>query len=133
VSKGRRQELAVRAALGASRARIAADLLPKVSFSNSLEVDRLGLAYAALAFLRHRPRGLPRVREIGIDGGVLLFTLLISLLASIMFASIPIFKYAGVRLSTGIREGGRALSQRKSNIAREAFLSSCKSLSRSSF
>src|SRR5882672_11248533 len=30
-----------------------------------------------------------------------------------MFASIPIFKYAGVRLSTGIREGGRALSQSK--------------------
>ncbi len=57
------------------------------------------------------PAGLPRVREIGIDGPVLLFTLLISLLASILFASIPIFKHAGARLSTGIREGGRALSQ----------------------
>src|SRR5882762_9394206 len=74
----------------------------------------LGLAYAALRVLAAiAPAGLPRVREIGIDGGVLLFTLLISLLASIMFASIPIFKYAGVRLSTGIREGGRALSQSK--------------------
>src|SRR5579859_5364234 len=30
-----------------------------------------------------------------------------------LFGSIPIFKYAGVRLSTGIREGGRALSQSK--------------------
>jgi predicted permease len=41
----------------------------------------------------------------------LLFTLAISLLASVLFGSIPIFKYAGARLSTGIREGGRALSQ----------------------
>ena len=72
----------------------------------------LGLAYAALRVLAAiAPAGLPRVREIGIDGPVLLFTLLISLLASMLFASIPIFKYAGARLSTGIREGGRALSQ----------------------
>src|SRR5207245_1955589 len=74
----------------------------------------LGLAYGALRVLAAiAPAGLPRVREIGIDGRVLLFTLLISLLASILFGSIPIFKYAGVRLSTGIREGGRALSQSK--------------------
>jgi len=74
----------------------------------------LGLAYTALRVLAAiAPAGLPRIREIGINGPVLLFTLLISLLASILFASIPIFKYAGVRLSTGIREGGRALSQSK--------------------
>jgi predicted permease len=34
----------------------------------------------------------------------------VALIASALFACIPIFKYAGVRLSTGIREGGRALS-----------------------
>src|SRR5712692_7326670 len=102
--EGRRQELAVRAALGASRARIAADLL--------LESVILGLLGSAVG-LGLASAGLPRLREIGIDSRVLLFTLLISLLASILFGSIPIFKYAGVRLSTGIREGGRALSQSK--------------------
>ena len=56
------------------------------------------------------PDGLPRINEIGIDGPVLLFTFAISLLASVLFGCIPIFKYAGVRLSTGIREGGRANS-----------------------
>src|SRR6267143_2928904 len=113
--EGRRQELAVRAALGASRARIATELwLESVLLGFLGSAIGLGLAYAALRVLAAiAPAGLPRVREIGIDGGVLLFTLLISLLASIMFASIPIFKYAGVRLSTGIREGGRALSQSK--------------------
>ena len=113
--EGRRQELAVRAALGASRARIAADLLVESVLLGLLgSTVGLGLAYAALRVLSAiAPSGLPRIREVGIDGRVLLFTLLISLLASVLFASIPIFKYAGVRLSTGIREGGRALSQSK--------------------
>jgi predicted permease len=111
--EGRRQELAVRAALGATRRRIAADLLLESVILGLLgSTIGLGLAYAALRFLAAiAPAGLPRVREISIDGPVLLFTLLISLLASILFASIPIFKYAGARLSTGIREGGRSLSQ----------------------
>ena len=111
--EARRQELAVRAALGASRGRIAADLLLESVILGLLgSAVGLGLAYAALRVLAAiAPAGLPRVREIGIDGPVLLFTLLISLLASMLFASIPIFKYAGARLSTGIREGGRALSQ----------------------
>src|SRR5467141_270877 len=113
--EGRRQELAVRAALGASRGRIAADLLLESVILGLLgSAVGLGLAYAALRVLAAiAPAGLPRVHEIGIDGRVLLFTLLISLLASVLFGSIPIFKYAGVRLSTGIREGGRALSQSK--------------------
>src|SRR6266446_3487879 len=113
--EGRRQELAVRAALGAGRGRIAADLLlESILLGLFGSTIGLGLAYAALRVLAAiAPTGLPRVREIGIDGRVLLFTLLISVLASILFASIPIFKYAGLRLSTGIREGGRALSQSK--------------------
>jgi predicted permease len=44
---------------------------------------------------------------------VLLFTLLVSLLASLLFGCVPILKYAGARLTTGIREGGRGLSQSK--------------------
>jgi predicted permease len=113
--EGRRQELAVRAALGAGRGRIAVDLLLESVILGLLgSAVGLGLAYAALRILAAMaPAGLPRVREIGIDGPVLLFTLLISLLSSVLFAAIPIFKYAGVRLSTGIREGGRTLSQSK--------------------
>jgi predicted permease len=111
--EGRRQELAVRAALGASRGRIAADLLLESVILGLVGSSiGLGLAYAALRVLAAiAPAGLPRIREIGIDGPVLLFTLLIALLASILFASIPVFKYAGTRLSTGIREGGRTVSQ----------------------
>src|ERR1700730_13495835 len=111
--EGRRQELAVRAALGASRARIAAELLlESVTLGLAGSLLGLGLAYTALRVLvAMAPSGLPRINEIGIDGPVLLFTLAVALLASVLFGSIPIFKYAGARLSTGIREGGRANSQ----------------------
>ncbi len=110
--EGRRQELAVRSALGASPYRIAGELLlESITLGFLGSALGLGLAYAALRVLvLIAPDGLPRINEIGIDGPVLLFTFVISLFASVLFGCIPIFKYAGVRLSTGIREGGRANS-----------------------
>ena len=72
----------------------------------------LGLAFGALRVLvAMAPTGLPRIHEIGIDLPVLLFTLAIALLTSLLFGLIPIFKYAGAQLNSGLREGGRALSQ----------------------
>ena len=111
--EGRRQELALRAALGAGWGRIAAELmLESLTLGFVGGVLGLGLAYAALrAFVAIAPAGIPRIQEIGIDGNVLLFTLAVSALASVLFGSIPVFKYAGSQLSTGIREGGRSLSQ----------------------
>src|SRR5207253_10723194 len=111
--EGRRQELAVRSALGAGPYRIAAELfLESVILGLLGSAVGLGLAYAALRVLvAIAPASIPRINEIGIDGPVLLFTFAIAILASIFFSSIPIFKYAGARLSTGIREGGRANSQ----------------------
>jgi predicted permease len=110
--EGRRQELAVRSALGASPYRIAGELfLESITLGFFGSAAGLGLAYSALRVLvLIAPDGLPRVNEIGIDGPVLLFTFVISIFASVLFGCIPIFKYAGVRLSTGIREGGRANS-----------------------
>ena len=111
--EGRRQELALRAALGAGWGRIAGDLmLESLMLATLGGALGLGLAYGTLRILRAIAHsGLPRIREIGVDGPVLLFTLLVTLLASLLVCCVPIFKYAGVRLSTGIREGGRSLSQ----------------------
>ncbi|MHB8501364.1 MAG: ABC transporter permease [Candidatus Acidiferrales bacterium] len=111
--EGRSQELAVRSALGASPYRIAGELFLE-SFVLGLlgSAIGLGLAFTALrALVAMAPSGIPRINEIGINGPVLLFTFVVAILASILFGSIPIFKYAGVRLSTGIRQGGRANSQ----------------------
>ena len=110
---GRRQELALRAALGAGWGRIAGELLLEtVTLGFVGGALGLGLAYATLLILvAIAPSGLPRIQEIGIDGPVLLFTLLAVLLSSVLVCSVPIFKYAGARLTTGIREGGRGVSQ----------------------
>lgn len=111
--EGRRQELAIRAALGAGWSRIASELLFESIVLGLLgSLLGLGMAYGALRVLvAMAPRGLPRVNEIGIDGTVLLFTLGLAILASLLFGSIPIFKYAGARLSAGLREGARGMSQ----------------------
>jgi len=111
--EGRRQELALRAALGASRGRIAAELMiESVALAVMGSILGLGLAWAALRVLvKIAPAGIPRINDIGVDGPVLLFTLGAALFSAVLFGSIPIFKYAGARLSTGIREGGRANSQ----------------------
>jgi predicted permease len=111
--EGRRQELAVRAALGAGTRRIATDLL-----FESVVLGVLGsllgllLANEALRLLiALGPTSLPRIREIGIDMPVLLFTLTLALFTSFLISAIPIAKYAGGRVNAGLREGGRALSQ----------------------
>ena len=123
--EGRRQELAIRGALGAGRARIAGELLfESIVLGLSGSVLGLALAYGTLRVLvAMAPTGLPRIREIGIDGRVLLFTLAASLFASIIFGSISVFKYAGVRLNTGLREGARGMSQsRNQNRSRNSLV-----------
>jgi predicted permease len=108
-AEGRQQELAVRAALGAGRRRIAFGLMLESLVLGALGgAAGLGLAYAALRLLvKIAPAGLPRLDEIGIDGGVLLFTLGITIMASLIFSALPALKYSGVTLGTGLREGAR--------------------------
>jgi predicted permease len=123
--EGRRQELAIRAALGAPWGRTAADLLFEslvIGFAGSLV--GLGLAYGALRVLvAAAPTGLPRIHEIGINFTVLLFTFGLALFTSLLIGLIPIVKYAGARASSGLREGGRALSQsRERHRARKALV-----------
>src|SRR5690242_8589840 len=112
-AESRHLELAIRAALGASRARIAGELLTE-SLTLAVFGGAFGLlaAYGALRLLvRIAPAGLPRLADIGIDGPVLLFSLLVSVFAGLLFGALPVFKHAGARLGTGMREGGRGLSQ----------------------
>jgi predicted permease len=110
---GRRQELAIRAALGAGWRRIATELLLE-SFVLGISGSVLGLAlaYGGLRVLvATAPTGLPRIHEIGIDVPVLLFTFGIAVFSSLLIGLIPVFKYASAHLNTGLREGGRTLSQ----------------------
>ena len=123
--EGRRQELAIRSALGAAWGRTAGELLfESLILGVAGSALGLGLAYGALRVLvAAEPNGLPRLHEIGIDIPVLLFTLGLALFTSVLIGVIPILKYAGVKATTGLREGGRALSQsRERHMARKTLV-----------
>jgi len=123
--EGRRQELAIRTALGAGRGRITAGLLFE-SLVLGLTGSLVGLAFAygALRVLvAMAPTGLPRLHEIGIDIPVLLFTLGLAGFVSLVIGLIPVLKYAGVGVHSDLREGGRALSQsRERHRARKSLV-----------
>ena len=111
--EGRRQELAIRAALGAGRARIASTMfLESLILGCTGSLIGLALAWAALRVLvAIAPTGLPRLHEIAIDLPVLLFTLGAALFVSLLIGLIPVAKYATHALGTELHGGGRALSQ----------------------
>src|SRR5471032_1192204 len=124
-AEGRQQELAVRAALGAGPGRIARELLlESVTLGVIGGVLGLGLAYGAIRTLvAIAPTSLPRLNDIAIDGAVLAFTFAISILAGLLFGSIPILKYVGPHLATALRAGGRsASSSRERHRARNVLV-----------
>ena len=124
-AEGRQRELAVRAALGASKGRIAGGLLLE-SFLLALLGCALGLAlaYGALRVLvATAPTGLPRINEITINGPAVLFTLVVSLFVSLLFGCVPVFKYAAAPQLTALRESGRSMREsRDRHRARSALV-----------
>jgi putative ABC transport system permease protein len=110
-AEGRHQELAMRAALGASRGRITRALLAEsVVLGLAGGVVGVALAYAATGLLRTlAPAELPRVDDIGIDVMVLLFTLLVSVLSGVLFGLFAVMRFGTPSLTT-LKEGGRSAS-----------------------
>ncbi len=124
-AEGRRQELAVRAALGASRGRIAYELLAEsVVLGLVGGVAGLGLAFGAVrALLALAPANLPRLDNIAIDPAVLAFTFGISIVAGLLFGIIPVFKFAGPDVASSLRGGGRnASASRERHRARSTLV-----------
>jgi predicted permease len=108
----RRQELGLRSALGADRARIAGSLLVESGILGFMSgVLGVVLAYAALRLLTAiGPANLPRLAEISIDPRTLLFTLMLSILSALVFGLIPALKYAGTGISAILGSSGRTAS-----------------------
>ncbi len=108
----RQQELAVRAALGAGRARIVQEMLIEsllLCFFGS--VGGTAVAAAGLRLLLTiGPANLPRLSEIGLDGWSLAFALALALFSGLFFGSIPALRYAKTRALVALRAGGRTAS-----------------------
>jgi predicted permease len=111
-AEARQQELAVRVALGAGRARIARDLLTEsVLLGIFGGAGGVGVAYGGLRLLvAIGPENLPRLSEIALDARALLFTLALSLLSGVLFGMIPVLRYAGSWTPAALQSAGRTAS-----------------------
>lgn len=121
-ASGRKRELAIRTALGASRGRVVRQLLTEsvlLSVTGGILGSILGFA-GVRALLALSPAGLPRIGEngsaVGVDWRVLAFTLVVSLVTGILFGLFPAFSVASTdvnstlkkssnRAGSGFREG----------------------------
>ncbi len=106
---GRSREFAIRAALGASRARVIRQLLTESILLAGLG-GVLGLALAlwgTKAILKALPAALPRANEVSIDPTVLIFTMALSLFAGIIFGLAPALKAIPASLQQVMNQSGR--------------------------
>jgi putative ABC transport system permease protein len=106
----RQKELALRTALGASRGRLIRQLL-----NESLLLGVIGgtaglfLAYWAIELLiKFNPGNIPRLEEVTLDGRVLAFTLVVSVLTGVIFGAIPALQASKPDLNESLKEGGRS-------------------------
>ena len=112
----RGREFAIRAALGASSGR-----LIRLNLTESLLLGLAGgalgllVAFGALeALLRLAPQNVPRLDEATLDGRVLAFAAMISLLTAALFGLAPALQAFGVNMSQRLREGGRGGTEGRS-------------------
>lgn len=108
-SASRHREIAVRAALGASRMRLLRQLLTE-SITLSVLGGAAGIligAWGVNALLALNPIKLPQYNKIGVDMTVLAFTLIASVITGIVFGLAPAWQTLRVDLNSALKEGGR--------------------------
>jgi len=107
-ASGRQREMAVRLAMGASRARMIRQMLTE-SMILSLVSGLVGVltAMAALYFVQFLSVQIPRLAEVQVDWTVLSFALLVALLAGLGFGLVPALQSSKAEIAVAMREGAR--------------------------
>jgi predicted permease len=108
-SSGRRREIAIRLAMGASRARLACQLLTETTLLSLISgvLALVTVICVKNAMISMAPADIPRLNEVSLSAGVLFFAFLISILTGLLFGLAPALQAANPNQVENLREGGR--------------------------
>src|SRR3954451_12513152 len=123
-SAARQKEIAVRAAMGASRTRVLRQMLTESVLLSAIG----GIAGLVLSIwltdllMSILPEGAPRLEQVGIDYRVLTFALGVSALTGILFGIVPAFQASKLNVTSALKEGGRSGEGHRRTSARSLLL-----------
>jgi putative ABC transport system permease protein len=123
-SAARQKEIAIRAALGASRTRILRQMLTESILLSAIG----GIAGLVLSIwltdvlMSMLPEGAPRLEQIGIDYRVLTFALGVSALTGVLFGIVPALQASKLDVTSALKEGGRGAEGHRRTSARNLLL-----------
>jgi putative ABC transport system permease protein len=123
-SAARQKEIAIRAAMGASRTRVLRQMLTESALLSAIG----GLAGLLLSIwltdllMSMLPEGAPRLEQIGIDYRVLTFALGVTALTGILFGIVPALQASKLDVTSALKEGGRSGEGHRRTSARSLLL-----------
>jgi predicted permease len=121
----RKQEIAVRTALGASRRRVLGQLLLE-SLALAVTGGVLGLLLAPLGIATLKAAALdtiPRIDDVAIDPQVMAFVAIVTILTGLLFGILPALTTSRFDLQTHLKEGGRShTGSRRGNLSRRTLV-----------